>query len=75
MLYYKVKKEYDNKPVNPYIKDDNFLVAGELITGAELKKLIKNGLIHYINYEKFFDVVNINKNKTYFFFGARYYET
>ena len=72
MLYYRVKKEYDQKYINPYIHDCNILIADELITKSELQKLVKRGLIHYKNYEKFFDIVNINKNKTYFFFGARF---
>lgn len=72
MLYYQVKKEYDQKMINPYIRNNEFLIADELITQAELKKLVKRGLIHYQNYEKFFKPVEIPKNKTYFFFGARF---
>ena len=72
MTYYKVKEKYDGVNVNPLIADSNILIKNELITTAELKRLLARGLSKYKNYANFFDVVEVSKNKTYFFFGARY---
>jgi hypothetical protein len=72
MIYYRVKKEFDQKYINPYIRNNDILIADELITKTELHKLVKRGLIHYKDYEKFFDIVEIPKSKIYFFFGARF---
>lgn len=73
MKYYKVKKEYDNlqRYNGKTVNFDGVWVANELYTKKELKKLANGGL--YINL-KYFDVVEINKNKTYWFFGARFAE-
>ena len=71
MLYYRVKKEYDNKRKFRYtnkekthVKSDDILIAGELYTQKEREKL------HHKN--DCFDLVEVPKNKTYFFFGARF---
>ena len=76
MLYYRVKKEYDNKQ-KLHIRHGRTLhhykydvwVADELYTPGELEKLKKSGIIINDNH---FDIIEINKNKTYFFFGARF---
>lgn len=75
MKYYKVKPEYDNKTIfkcarGGGLKIDGFLIGNELLTETEYKKRL-NRAYGYINC---FDVVNINKNKTYWFFGARFAE-
>ena len=71
MKYYRVKNEYDNtrkfRYVNrekTHIKNDDILIAGELYTQKEREKLY--------NDDKCFEVVEIPKNKIYFFFGARF---
>ena len=60
MKYYKVKKEADQKRR----KDGSIYVADELYTEKEAEKLNLN--------TDFMQPVNINKNRTYFFFGARF---
>lgn len=65
MTYYRVRKEYDQFPKNPKIRDGNILVAGELYTEAEFNKL------PYI-YAGAFERVEIPRNQTYCFFGARF---
>ena len=62
MLYYKVKKEADNKRR----KDDTIYIANELYTKKEAEKLQLN--------TNYMELVNVNKNSTYFFFGARFEE-
>lgn len=59
MLYYKAKKNYSNK-IDEIIKN-------ELVTSAEMKNLF------YKNFNKnLFEIVEIKKNNTYKFFGARF---
>ena len=74
MKYYKVKKESDNKRI--FIKKGNvlqvyhkrsILVANELIT---VKEANKQGLTQSLS--KHANLVEINKNNTYFFFGCRF---
>ena len=60
MKYYKVKKEADQKRR----KDGSIYIANELYTGKEAEKLNLN--------TDFMQLVNVNKNSTYFFFGARF---
>ena len=60
MLYYKVKQEADQKRR----KDCSIYIADELYTQKEVEKLQLN--------TNFMNLVNVNKNKTYFFFGARF---
>ena len=62
MKYYKIKKEYDNKTR----KDNNILIQNELYTEREKEK--------YNIPDKYCDIVNVSKNTTYFFFGARFCE-
>lgn len=60
MKYYKVKPEADNRRR----KDGNIYVANELYTERETKKLNLN--------KHFLEIVEIPKNATYWFFGARF---
>lgn len=71
MKYYKVKKEYDNlqRYNGKTVNFDGIWIANELYTEKELKKLVNSGV--YINL-KYFDVIEISKNKTYWFFGSRF---
>ena len=70
MLYYRVKPEYDNKKRYRWnnhgqgVADGSILVASELYTPGEFRKIA--------NCPAWFDKIQINKNKTYFFFGARF---
>lgn len=65
MIYYRVQKEYDQFPQNPKVRDGNILVANELYTEKEFNKLP-------FVYAGAFERVEIPKNKTYMFFGARF---
>ena len=62
MKYYKVKKEADQKRR----KDGSIYIANELYTKKEAEKLNLN--------TDFMQLINVNKNSTYFFFGARFQE-
>ena len=62
MKYYKVKQEADQKRR----KDGSIYIADELYTEKEAEKLKLN--------TNFMNLVNVNKNSTYFFFGARFQE-
>jgi hypothetical protein len=65
VIYYRVRKEYDQFPKNPRIHDGNILVAEELYTEAEFNKL------PYV-YAGAFERVEIPRKQTYWFFGARF---
>ena len=67
MIYYQVRKEYDNVPKNPKVHDGNILIGGELYTEKEFNRLP-------YQYDGAFDKVEVPKNKTYMFFGARFKE-
>ena len=60
MKYYQVKKEADQKRR----KDGSIYISNELYTEKEAEKLNLN--------TDFMQLVNVNKNSTYFFFGARF---
>lgn len=68
MKYYKVKPKYDNKTRYKWRcghgVSDGILIANELYTEKEYSKLA--------NYSGCFEEIDINKNNTYFFFGARF---
>lgn len=64
MIYYKVKKENDNKNVYYNHKWQLCLIGNELFTEKELNW-------HNIP-EKYCDKINVNKNNTYWSFGARF---
>lgn len=71
MLYYKVKPEHDNETRFKFhrgggLEVDGIFIKNELYTAREIKK--------YLGYAKICDVVNVPKNKVYFFFGARFAE-
>lgn len=73
MQYYRVKKQYDQRPIIKQLKSGryeyvDFLIANELFTPAEYKKIIS----YSPTYEKCFTPANVSKNKTYVFFGARF---
>lgn len=65
MIYYRVRKEFDNFPQNPRIHDGNILIGGELLTEREFNKL------PYV-YAGAFERIDIPKNSTYRCFGARF---
>ena len=78
MKYFRVKKEFDNtQKINKkahltrYHYKNDIWIGGELYTIGEVERLRKNNII--ID-EKMFDFIEIPKNKTYFFFGARFAE-
>ena len=70
MLYYRVKQQYDNKKRYRWnnhgkaVSDGSILVANKLYTHGEFRKIANN--------PAWFDKIQVNKNKTYFFFGARF---
>lgn len=68
MTYYRVKEHYDNVPrykiVNGRRVYDSCLIGKELYTPAERAKFTAP--------ERTFDIVEISRKKTYFFFGTRY---
>ena len=65
MTYYRVRKEYDQMPKNPRVRDGNILVANELYTEVEFNKL------PYI-YAGAFERIEIPKSQTFWFFGVRF---
>lgn len=70
MLYYKVKKQYDQEKRYKWnnhgqgVWDQTILVANELYTPEEYKRLA--------NCPAWFDAVEIPKSKIYFLFGVRF---
>lgn len=73
MLYYRVKTQYDQYPLYKRTakgyKTDRTLIAKELYTQSEINNFRKN----YINCNSdLFDLITINKNDTYWSFGARF---
>ena len=77
MKYYKVRKEYDQTQVlktgRHGLKIDRVLVGNELYTPEELKKLLNGATLRGIrDNEIVFDPVEVNRNDTYTFFGARF---
>lgn len=65
MIYYRVRKEYDQFPKNPKVRDGNILVGNELYTEAEFNEL------PYV-YAGAFERIDIPKSQTYWFFGVRF---
>lgn len=70
MKYFKVKPEYDNFRLIYNGKHNGILVGNELYTEKELYK--KKILFCYGVDFKMFTMIEIPKNKVYFFFGARF---
>lgn len=78
MNYYKVKPECDQTRVinksktNGCYKIYGYIFANELLTERELKREFNLSEEFTPNFiKKHFDIVNIPKNNTYFFFGVR----
>lgn len=73
MLYYRVKPEHDNAPQmkkrRHYRLKTGVWIGNELYTPCELNRLEKRGII--VN-DEIFIPVEIPRNKTYWFFGARF---
>lgn len=67
MIYYRVRREYDNFPKNPINRDGDILIGGELYTEKEFNKLPL-----YLVYAGAFERVEIPKSKIYWCFGARF---
>lgn len=75
MTYYRVNSAFDNVQIIKNRKISGFLVANELYTEKELEKLLNGARLrgHGIKAtSQAFEKVEINKNKTYWFFGARF---
>ena len=67
MEYYKVPEHFDGKQIYTQKKDYFTLVANELITEKECKKV---GIENFA--KRHFSLVNVKKTNIYFFFGARF---
>ena len=66
MKYYRVRKEFDQARKHPKkLGIGDFLVANELYTERERKQMIAVP-------NEAFEQVEIPKNQTYWFFGARF---
>ncbi len=65
MTYYRVRKEFDQKRKNS--RNCDILVANELYTENERRQL---GFT-----DEAFEKIEIPKNQTYWFFGARFQKT
>ena len=75
MKYYKVLPEYGGTQVLKGRKIDRELIANELYTPAELKKLLNGATLRKHNIEKttqVFEPMTISQRKTYWCFGARF---
>lgn len=75
MTYYRVRKEYDQKPRMKYgrrggLEWDSIYIGGELFTEKELEKEYKTHLVGLAP-EKLFEKVEISKRRVCWFFGAR----
>lgn len=68
MKYYKVKQIADNTRKNAN-KPDSILVKNELYTERELIKFAPKESTYV---QLHFDIIEVAKNTTYFFFGARF---
>ena len=84
MKYYRVKPQYDNCKLS---RSYEILVGTELFTEKEWEKACvkwanRNNLRRGVNnavtpavkqeFSRMFDIVEVSKNKTYWFFGARF---
>jgi len=80
MTYYKVLPQFDQAQVlkarrNGKLYIDRFLIANELYTPAEYHKLLKGADFRGCGIKDntiIFEKIEASKNKTYFFFGARF---
>ena len=76
MKYYRVKQQYDNKPLcvikrGKYINCGDILIANELYTVKEWEKVVKNHVFG-CSPGNCVELVEISKNNIYWFFGARF---
>lgn len=76
MLYWKVKKEHDNRCLcvvkrGRYVNNGEILVGEELYTLKEWEKLVKTHVFGCAP-EKCVELVEVKKTNTYWFFGARF---
>ena len=76
MKYMRILKKGDNVPLSHRTKSgvrvyDGILVGNELYTLKEWEKLTARNLQ---NLDRYAEPVEINRNKTYWFFGARFAE-
>lgn len=69
MKYYKVKEIANQIPLK---HKGWFLIANELWTVKEFEKI---ELTQSRNKFEYVELIEISKNKTYFFFGARFYKS
>lgn len=83
MLFFKVKSQFDNTVIN---KKFDILVKDELYTAKEVEKVMIawNNRYNYTStprpitiakrdcFFRMFERVEVKKNRTYWFFGARY---
>ena len=73
MKYYRVKPEFDNMPQKKrkshYMLKPGIWIGNELYTPCELNRLEKKGIIIQ---DEIFQLVEIKKTETYWFFGARF---
>jgi hypothetical protein len=65
MIFYRVRKEFDQFPQNPRIHDGNILIGRELLTEKEFNRL------PYV-YATAFEKIDIPRSKTYICFGTRF---
>lgn len=76
MRYYRVKPQYDNKRLcainrGKYVNCGDILIARELYTVKEWEKIVKSHVFG-CSPADCVEVVEIPKNKIYWFFGARF---
>lgn len=76
MQYYQVKPKADNKRLfaikgGAYVNCGDFLIAKELYTPKEWEKIIKSHVFG-CDPADCVEVVEVPKNKIYWFFGARF---
>jgi len=67
MKYYKVNQK--GKDSHKNVNKSDIYIFNELYTEKELQKITPINSVFVLNC---FDVVNISKKSTYFFFGARF---
>ena len=79
MTYYKVIGKYDGTQITKtgrwHLYIDRFLIANELYTPGELKKLLNGATLRgngITDNTQVFEQVDINRNDTYWMFGARF---
>lgn len=75
MKYYRIRKEFDNVRKacfrNNRLHNDGVYIGNELYTEKEWKKHKEKYLLPALT-EKMCELVEISKNNTYWFFGARF---